>query len=160
MATNPIGSRGIESPTPLRDGSDLTFASVGLAAALALTLVLAFAAMLGSATVVSKLSGAERRGVGAGLCRLKADSSPAEQTGHGRTGEQDFRAILGFHIFFYVFFLFVGLFSCVWRWPGFRSSFTQRQTRRQSVGVRNGFRTSYATETLGKSISVAATLLK
>jgi hypothetical protein len=116
--------------------------------------------MFGSATVVSKLSGAERRDVGAGLCRLNADSNPAEQTGHGRTGEQDFRGILGSHMFYYIFFLFIALFSCVWRWPGFRSSFTRRQTRRQSVGVPKGFRTSYATETLGKSISVAATLLK
>jgi hypothetical protein len=125
---NPIGSRGIESPTPLRDVSNLAFASVGLAAALAfavilgfaaivtglaaalaLTAILPFAAMFGSATVVSKLSGAERRDVGAGLCRLNADSNPAKQTGHGRTGEQDFRGILGSHMFSDIFFLFIAL---------------------------------------------------
>ena len=76
-------------PTPLRDDSDLAFASVGraaalafagvlgfasgvarLAAALAFATILAFTAMLGRTAVVSELAGVERRVIGAGLGRL------------------------------------------------------------------------------------------
>ena len=84
MFGSPLGSRGIKSPAPLRDRSDLAFAAVGgatalafavvlalaavgagLTAALAFAIVLAFAAVLARVTVVSELSGAER-GDGAG----------------------------------------------------------------------------------------------
>jgi hypothetical protein len=121
-----LWNRGIESPAPRRCCSELAFATVrgaaalafaivlgfaavgaGLAAALALATVLAFAAMLGRSTVVSELSGAHCRVIRARLSRLKADSSPAEQTGHGRTGEYHFRGILCVHMVVFIFWVVV-----------------------------------------------------
>ena len=86
---NPAGSRGIESPAPLRRRSGLALATVrraaalafarilglaavvaGLAAALAFATILAFAAVLGRAAIVGELAGAEGGVAGSGLGRL------------------------------------------------------------------------------------------